>query len=141
MIKIDHRNIRNEAKAELIIENIERITNQSENPLIILQAASFPDIWISPFSAEVIPFDYLPTGWLINSPPYKNLLNQHGINNLMAELATSNDIYFLGADQEELNDYLLYSKKLKTYIINLEEFDLEYKDYKKISLIQFREEH
>ena len=138
LINIDHINIRNDAKAELIIETTERITNQSENPLIILQGSSFPDIWISPYSAEGIPFDYVPTGWLINSPPYKNILNQHGINNLMAEIVTSNDIYFLGADQEDLNDYLLYSKNIKTNIIEFEKFDLEYKDYKNITLLQFQ---
>ena len=100
-----------------LFDAVSNSVRDSNEVLVVFQASTVPESWVPPFAAVEIPFDYLPTGWLIYTPPYNHLLKQHGIDNLMDASYSSPNVYFLGDVEELMINYL---KNVKHIDVRLE---------------------
>ena len=137
MISIARQNRVNEVTAQSITQTVQQITGPRGTDLVILQASSFPDIWISAYSAAGLGFDALPTGWLINSPPYRHLLDRYGIGNPINAIGTRNDVLYLGGNQQEIIDYLGQMKNIQVNARELVQFEVNYKGHEQIALTRY----
>ena len=114
IINMDQINLRNQEARNQLIGEVNGKISYVINPLVVFQAGVVPDYWVAPLSGQEIPFDYVPTGWLINSPPYNHMLKKHGIQNLIDAVYAKQNVYLFGVAENDVIEYLSDVKGVKT---------------------------
>ena len=122
LINLDQTNLHNQETRTYLIKEVNDQISSTIYPLVVFQAGIFPDDWIAPLSGRDIPFDYVPTGWLINSPPYNHMLKKHGIENLIDAVHSRQNVYLFGLAEIDVMDYLFEVKHVKTVEVEHYEF-------------------
>lgn len=133
--KADQTNKNNNDNFNLMVYFVSEKIDIESNPLVIRQSGFVPVQWASPFRIQKLPFTTLPTGWLINSPPYQHLLLDYEIENPVESLLDRPDIYLLGTAEEILINYLAEVKGIDARVITSEEIPLNYYSSNHVNLV------
>ena len=134
----DQNNRQNQILVNGILQEVSSVINHDPQALVVVQPGSIPlEQESSPYSLSTIPFAYLPTGWLINSPPYQDVLNAHAVGNLMHALYLNPDIYFLGTDEKDIAAYLDTKYQVKVTIHTEWSVEDHLLPFARLELVQF----
>jgi len=122
LINLDQTNLHDQETRTYLIKGVNDKISSTINPLVVFQGGVVPDDWVSPLSGQDIPFDYVPTGWLINSPPYNHMLKKHGIENLINAVYDRPNVYLFGLAENDVIEYLSEVKHIKVKEVEHYEF-------------------
>jgi hypothetical protein len=116
VLRLDQSNAMNIQTREYLFAAVSDEVEASLHPLVVFHASSVPDSWVAPFAEVDVPFDYVQTGWLTNSPPYNHVLKRHGIDNLIDASYSNPNVYFLGNVQDAVLNYVWHVKHIDARI-------------------------
>jgi len=114
MGKVDQVNYQRQQFISGFVDEVEAKLAGTENPLVVIQASSVPMEWTSPLSNGALPFRHVPTGWVINSPPYNHVLQQYGITNLIDAVYSRPNVFLLGLADYSVKVYIQDHKDIRT---------------------------
>lgn len=134
--RVDQENENNQRSYENLVNSTAELLEPGDHPLVIIQASVLPETWVSPFSAANLPFRYIPTGWMINSPPYLHVLAEYHISNPILAIYQRKDVYLLGAGEEKIINYLEEVRNTKVKVMEIHEIPVPNYYYPYIHLVK-----
>jgi hypothetical protein len=141
LTRTDQINLTRQFSRNYIIKEVKDALPRDHDSLVVVQATNFPLEWVSPLQSRTLPFDIVPTGWMINSPEYNHQLKKYGITNLMDVIASDPDIYLLGDGQDLIVDYLGAMHNVSAHEVGIGTFYLQYdRTFSQIYLTQLIED-